>query len=85
MQLERHSDGGKQDDHKAEKNTMQGAFTLLSYPMYCAPRHIRVLRSPRAPSSHLTNVPRLRQNSEQFHDLVIFKAGAAPLGGDRYN
>ena len=71
--------------HKAEKNTMQGAFTLLSYPMYCAPRHIRVLRSPHAPSSHLTSVPRLRQNSELFHDLVIFKAGAAPLRGDRYN
>ena len=85
MQLERHSDGGKQNDHKAEKNTVQGAFTLLSYPMYCAPRHIRVLRSPHAPSSHLPRVPRLRQNSEQFYDLVIFKAGSAPLGGDRYN
>ena len=71
--------------HKAEKNTMQGAFTLLSYPMYCAPRHIRILRSPRTPSSHLTSVPRLRRNSEQFHDLVIFTADSAPLGGDRYN
>ena len=85
MQLERHSDGGKQNDHKAEKNTVQGAFTLLSYPMYCAPRHIRVLRSPHAPSSHLPRVPRLRRNSELFHDLVIFKAGSAPLRGDRYN
>ena len=82
--------------HKAEKNTMQGAFTLLSYSMYCAPRHIRVLRSPHAPSSHLPSVPRLRQNSKPFHDLVIFldsfttyrisyKAGPAPLGDDRYN
>ena len=66
--------GGKQDNTKAEKNTMQGAFTLLSYPMYCAPRHIRVLRSPRTSSSHRPNVPRLRQNPEQFHDLEIFTA-----------
>ena len=80
-----HTVGENEEIHKAEKNTMQGAFTLLSYPMYCAPRHIRVLRSPHAPSSHLTSVPRLRQNSELFHDLVIFKAGPAPLGGDRYN
>ena len=52
----------------------QGASTLLSYPMYRAPRHIRVLRSPRTMSSHSYRVPRLGQNSEQFHDLEIFTA-----------
>ena len=51
----------------------QGASTLLSTPMYYAPQHIRVLRSPRTMSSHLTRVPRLRENSRQFHDLIIFK------------
>ena len=50
--------------------------------MYCAPRHVRVLRSPRTMSSHLYRVPRLRQNSEQFHDLEIFTAvwSCAPRG-----
>ena len=39
------------------------------------------------PSSHLPSVPRLSQNSDQFHDLEISQqtAGPAPLGGDRYN
>ena len=73
--------------HKAEKNTMQGAFTFLSYPMYCAPRHIHVLRSPRALFSHLTRVPRLSQITHPVHDLEIsqYSSGPAPLGGDRYN
>ena len=73
--------------HKAEKNTMQGASTLLSYPMYCAPWHVRVLRSPRAMSSHRTRVPRLSQITIPCHDLEISQhsTGPAPLGGDRYN
>ena len=60
----------------------QGASTLLSYPMYCAPRHVRVLRSPRTISSHHTRVPRLRENPRQFHDLVIFQQcrSCAPIG-----
>ena len=50
----RHTIGGKQELTKAERTMNQGASTLLSYPMYCAPRHVRVLRSPRTMSSHHT-------------------------------
>ena len=76
------TNGGNQEIHKAEKNTVQGAFTLLSYPMYCAPRHVRVLRSPRSPSSHSYRVPRLSYFSRQFYDLGVFKQGrsCAPRG-----
>ena len=66
------TNGGKQELTKAERNTMQGAFTLLSSPMYCAPRHIRVLRAHDAMSSQPRMSPRLSQNLKQFHDLVIF-------------
>ena len=78
----RHTIGGKQELTKAERTMNQGASTLLSTPMYYAPRHIRVLRSPRTMSSHLTRVPRLRENPRQFHDLVIFKQcrSCAPRG-----
>ena len=38
--------GGKQNHTNAKKNNDQGTSTLLSTPMFCAPRHIRVLCSP---------------------------------------
>ena len=68
-----HTIGGKQKNNKGRKNNDQGMSALLSSPMYHAPRHIRVLRSPRTMYSQLTRVPRLRQNSEQFHDLGVFR------------
>ena len=78
----RHTIGGKQELTKAERTMNQGASTLLSYPMYCAPRHVRVLRSPRTMSSHHIRIPRLRENPRQFHDLVIFTQcrSCAPRG-----
>ena len=46
-----------------------------------------MLRSLDTTYSHQPVSPRLSQNSDQFHDLVVFQgiAGLAPLGGDRYN
>ena len=78
---------GKQNHNNAERNNTKGTSTLLSCPMYRAPRSVRVLRSHDTISSQHRMSPRLSQNSDPFHDLEIFwhNAGPAPLGGDRYN
>ena len=76
------TNGGNWNHTKAGKNNDQGTSTLLSTPTFYAPRRFRVLRSQDTMSSHPIRVPRLRQNSDQFHDLEIFRhcRSCAPRG-----